>query len=130
MVVRSVAHHRHLVAQLHVAGPDVVEELNLDDRLDAAQRHADGAADDVRFRKRRVEHALAAVQLLQAVRHLEDAAFARYRRQRALARRIRHILTEDDDARVARHLVAQRRVDGGDHCVGRAARSGVGLEFG
>jgi hypothetical protein len=77
MVVRPVAHHRHLVAQLHVAWPDVIEELNFDDRLDAAQRHADGAADDVCLGRGRIEDAIASVQFLKAVRHLEDAALAR-----------------------------------------------------
>jgi hypothetical protein len=130
VVVRPVPHHRHLVAELHVAGPDIVEELDLDDRLDAAQRHADGAADDVRLGKRRVEDALASVQLLEPVRHFEDASLAGHLRERALAARIRHVLAEDDDARVARHLVAQRRVDRGHHRVGRAAWSGFGLELG
>ena len=68
VVARAVAHHRQLVANLHERRPDVVEELDLDDRLQAAQRHADGAADDVGFGERRVEDAVAAVEPLQAVR--------------------------------------------------------------
>jgi hypothetical protein len=43
--------HRHLVFELHHRLPDVVEELDLDDRL-AARRHADGAPDDVGFGER------------------------------------------------------------------------------
>ena len=76
-VARAVAHHRHLVAQLHHRRPDVVEELDLDDRLDAARRHADRAADDVRLGERRIEDARRAERALEAVRHLENAALAR-----------------------------------------------------
>ena len=118
VVVRAVAHHRHLVANLHEAGPDVVEELDLDDRLQAAQRHADAAADDVGFGERRVEDAVAAELPLQTVRHLEDAALALDRRQRRFVAGIGDVLAEDDDARIARHLVAQRRVDGAHHRLG------------
>ena len=56
-VVRAIPQHRQLVADLHHRRPDVVEELDLDDRLEAARRHADGAADDVGFGERRVEDA-------------------------------------------------------------------------
>ena len=116
-VARSIAHHRHLVADLHHRRPDVVEELDLDDRLQPARRHPDGAADDVRFGERRVEDAIVAEQPLQAVRQLEDAALARHDRQRVLLARVRDVLAEDDDARVARHLVLQRAVDRRDHRV-------------
>ncbi len=49
-VVRAPANQRQLVAQLHHGGPDVVEELNFDYRLQSASGHAGGAAHDVRFR--------------------------------------------------------------------------------
>ena len=100
VIARPVAQHRHLVAQLHHRRPDVVEELNLDDRLQPARRHADAAADDARFGDRRVEHAVVAEQPLQAVRHLEDAALAGHDRQRVLAAGVGDVLAEDDDARV------------------------------
>jgi hypothetical protein len=64
-VARPVAHHRHLVADLHHRRPDVVEELNLDHRLQLARRHPDRAADDVGFGERRVEDAVVAVEPLQ-----------------------------------------------------------------
>ncbi len=128
-VVRAIAQHRHLVAHLHHRRPDVVEELDLDDRLDPAGRHADGAPDDVRLGERRVEHADAAERALQAVRHLEDAAFARDRLQRALARAVRNVLAEDDDPRVPRHFVLERAVDGRDHRVGPAFRHGLRAEL-
>ena len=56
--VGAPAHDGHLVAELHHGGPDVIEELNFGHGLEAARGHADGAADDVRFRQRRIEHAL------------------------------------------------------------------------
>ena len=73
-----IAHHRHLVAHLHHGRPDVIEELNLDDRLEAARGHADAAADDAGLCNRRIEHAILAVLALQAERRLEDPAFPRY----------------------------------------------------
>ena len=45
-IVRPPAHHRQLVAQLHHRRPDVVEELDLDHRLQPAHGHADRAPDD------------------------------------------------------------------------------------
>ena len=136
-VARSVAHHRHLVANLHHRRPDVVEELNLDHRLELARRHPDAAADDVGFGERRVEHAIVAVEPLQAVRELEDAAFAGHERQRVFLAGVRDVLAEDDDARVARHLVFQRAVDRRDHRVRlalgvrrRLERRGGGVDVG
>ena len=49
--VRTPAHDAQLVANLHHGGPDVVEELNFGDGLEAARGHADGAADDAGFRQ-------------------------------------------------------------------------------
>ena len=57
---------------------------------------------------------------LQSVRDLEDAALARDVRQRRDLARVGDVFAEDDDARIARHLVLQRAVDGGDHRVGLA----------
>src|SRR5438067_1929432 len=92
-------------------GPDIVEELYLDDRLQAARRHANGAPDDVRFGERRVEDARAAETTLQIRRHLEDAAFALDLFEILLARAIRHVLAEDDDARITRQLFVQTAID-------------------
>ena len=119
-VARPVPQHRHLVAQLHHRRPDVVEELNLDHRLQLANGHADAATDDGRLGERRVEDAILAVRALQAVRHLEDAALAGHDLQGLLPAGVRDVLAEDDDARIVRHLVFQRPVDGGDHRVGLA----------
>ena len=92
-------------------GPDVVEELDFDDRLHAADGHADGAADDVGFGERRVEDAVGAELLLQAGGELEDAALAfdLALAQLLIAAGVGHIFAEDDDARVAAHLVAAGR---------------------
>ena len=78
------------------------------------------AADDAGLGDRRVEDAVVAVQPLQPVRDLEDAALARDDRERLLAAGVGDVLAEDDDARIARHLVLQRAVDRRDHRVGLA----------
>src|SRR5436305_986257 len=58
-VVRAPAQRRQLVAELMIRGPDVVEELDLHDGLQAAGREPDGPAHDVRLGERRVVHAVA-----------------------------------------------------------------------
>ncbi len=120
MVAAPIAQHRHLIAQLHHRGPDVVEELDLDDRLQPANRHADRPADDVGFRNRRVEHPVVAKRALETVGDLEDAALARHELQCLAAAGVGDVLAEDHDARVARHLVLEGPVDGGHHRVGLA----------
>ena len=65
---------------------------------------------------------VAAERPLQAVRDLEDAALAGHGRQRARSAAVGHVLAEDDDARVARHLVLERAIDRRDHRVGPAVR--------
>ena len=76
VVVRSPAHRRELVANLHVRGPDVIEELNFDDRLEPANGQSDRAANDVRLGERRVVNALASEFLLKSPGDLEYAALA------------------------------------------------------
>ena len=65
---------------------------------------------------------------LQAVGDLEDAALAGHRRQRVRSAAVGHVLAEDDDPRVARHLVLERAVDGRDHRVGSALGRRLGGE--
>ena len=122
VVARAVAHHRQLVADLHHRRPDIVEELDLDHRLELAHGHADRAADDARLGQRRVEDPIVAEHPLQSVRQLEHAALARHQRQRLLPAGVGHVLAEHDDVRIARHFVLQGAVDGRHH--------GVGLAFG
>src|ERR1700687_4899845 len=75
-VVGAPADHAELVANLHHRRPDVVEELNLDDRLQAAGGHAGGAPHNGGLRERRIEYAVIAELTLQAEGELEDSAFA------------------------------------------------------
>ena len=108
-----------LVANLVHGRPDVVEELDFDDRLHAADGVADGAADDVGLGQRRVEDALGAEFGLQAGGELEDAAFALDLGERVFAAGVGHVFAVDDDARIAAHLVVQAGVDEVGH--GRGA---------
>ncbi len=48
---RAPAHGRHLIAQLHHGGPDIVAELDFDDRLEAVKGEADGGSDDAGLRQ-------------------------------------------------------------------------------
>ena len=91
--------------------PDVVEELNLNDRLHAAHGLTHSAADNVCFGQRRIEDAVAAELGLQPGRQLEDAALALHQSftQILLAAAVGHVLAEDDDARIAPHLVLAGR---------------------
>ena len=94
-----------------------------------ARRHADGAADDARLGERRVVDAVAAEGALQPVGHLEHAALAGHAFERRLAAAVGNVFAEDDDARVALHLVLQRAVDRRDHRVRLAFGNGRALEF-
>ena len=127
-VVRAVPQHRHLVADLHHRRPDVVEELNLDDRLEPTRRQAYGATDDVGLGERGVVDAVVAELALQAVGHLEDATLAGHQRLRLRFTAIGDVLAEDQDARVARHLVSERAVDGRHHRIGLAVGLWLALE--
>ena len=59
--------------------------------------------------------ALAAERALQAVRHLEHAAFARHLVEQLVAADVGHVLAEHHHPRVVRHLVVQRPVDERHH---------------
>src|SRR5213595_4160599 len=62
-----------LVAELMVGGPDVIEELDLHDGLQAPGRQPDRPAHDVRLGERGVVHAVAPELALQPPRDFEDA---------------------------------------------------------
>ena len=62
--IRTPAHHTQLIANLHHGRPNVVEELDFRDRLQAAGGHADRAAHDARLSERRIENAVVAVLAL------------------------------------------------------------------
>jgi len=61
---------------LHHRGPDVVEELNLDDRLEAAGGHAGSAPNNGSLGERSIKDSIIAELALQAERQLKDSAFA------------------------------------------------------
>ena len=54
---------------------------------------------------------------------LKTPPFPEHVLERGLAAAVGDVLAEDHDARIARHLVLERAVDGGDHRVGLARRS-------
>ena len=119
-IVRAPADQRQFVAQLHHGRPDVIEELNLDHRLQPARSHAGGAAHDVGLRNRRVKHPVRAEFDLQPGRELEDAALAldHFLLEIFLAAAVGDIFAENDDALVAPHLVAQGGIDQVGHGFG------------
>ncbi len=128
--VGAPAHQRQFIADLVHGGPDVIEELNLDHRLHAARRVADGAAHDVGLGQRRVEDALGAELGLQAGGELEDAALALDLGERVFAAGVGHVFAVDDDARIAAHLVVQAGVDEVGHGARLGALGAAGLAAG
>ena len=116
-IVGTPANQRKLVAQLHHRRPDVVEELNLNHRLQPARRHSGRSTHDRCLGKRRIEHPVGPKIALQAKGQFEHAAFAfdHLLLQILLAATIGHVLPEDHDALVSLHLIAQRGVDQVSH---------------
>src|SRR5207245_7138789 len=118
------AEYRQLVANLVVRRPDVIEELDLDYRLEPTCGHADGPAHDVGFRQRRVEHALAAIFHLQAGGQLEHAALALnlLLLEILFTAAVGNVFAKDDDTIVALHFVFQAGVDLVGHGLFRTLR--------
>ena len=120
VVARAIAQHRHLVAQLHHRRPDVVEELDLDHRLQAARRPCPTARPMMlasasgELNTRSMPNARCSPCVTLKTPPLPGTSPARSRGC------VRHVLAEHDDARVARHLVLQRAVDGRHHRLGLA----------
>ena len=77
-----------------------VAEHDVDDRPHARHRGADAEAGEAGFRDRRVDDALRAELLDEAREHLERRAG------------LGDILADDEDARIAAHLLGQRLADG------------------
>ena len=109
-VVRAVAHPRRLGHELVERREDEVRELDLGDRAKAVHRRADRGADDHRLGQRRVDDAIVAELGPQAVRGEEDAAL------------LPDVLAEQDDRRVAPHLLGHRVADGLDERLERHPR--------
>ncbi len=84
--------------------PDIVGELDLDDRLETRRCETDRRAYDGGFRERRVEAPVSAEPGREIARGRKDAAFFSG-----------HVFTVDDNAFVALHLFLERRVDRIDH---------------
>jgi hypothetical protein len=100
---RAIAQARGLGDDLVIGRVHVVGELDLDAGAQAIGRHADRGADDAELADRRVEAAVDAVFLLEAVGAAEDAA------------EIADILAIDDDIVVAAHGDVEGRADRLDH---------------
>ena len=90
----AIAQPRELADDLVVGRIDVVGELDLGDRPQAVDAHADRRADDAALGDRRVEHAVLAVLALQAVGDAEHAA------------EVAHVLAEHHHVRVAPSMMS------------------------
>src|SRR3989442_6025953 len=100
-VARAPAQRGQLVAELVVGGPDVVEELDFDDGLQAPRGEPDRPTHDVGFRERRVVHPVAPELALQPPGDLEHAALPLHLAEALLAARVGPLLAADDDPRIA-----------------------------
>ena len=94
-------------ADLLHRGPDVVEELDLDRRAQAADRLADAPPDDVRLGERGVVAAVVAEVPLQPAGEPEDAAEA----GELLVGRVGDVLAEDAHPLVGRHDLVEGATD-------------------
>ncbi len=112
------------VAELHHGRPDIVEELNLRDGLQSSRGHADGPADDVGFRQRRIKNALSAIFFLQPGGGFEYAALPFDLLQIFFAADVRHVLAKNENAFIAGHFVHQRCRNYFHHGLGLAAIGG------
>src|SRR5680860_818509 len=101
---------RRLRLDLRHRRPDVVEELDLGARPQAAYRLPDRAPDDVGLGQRRVVAARLAELTLEPEGDTEDSALARHLVEHPRVG-VGDVLTEHPDALVARHLLVQRAPD-------------------
>ena len=112
--VGAPANERQFVAELMHGGPDVVEELNFDDWLEAARRPCRRRgrrcwlrpAAELKTRSQPNSHCRPAVSLKTPPLPLTSLC-SRYSSRRAVG----DVFAEDDDARVAAHFVVQAGVD-------------------
>ena len=119
--IRAPAHYRKLIAELHHCWPNIVEELNFHDRLQATHRHPYSSPHDAGLSNRRIEDPLRTKIALQSCGQLEDAALAldHLLLQIFIATAVGDILAENYYALVAFHLIAQGGVDEVRHCFWR-----------
>ena len=119
LALRPVVHLGDLADDLVVRRVDEAVELDLADRPVAADREADRGADDAGLGQRRVDDAVLAEVLLQAVGDAEDAA------------ELADVLAHEDDLGVVLHGPAQAGVErladgerlGGHQCASPANES-------
>src|SRR5689334_17516084 len=130
--IRAPANDRQFVAHLMEGWPDIVEELNFDDRLQASRGDASRAPDDRRFCKRRVVDTLRAEFALQARSQFEDTALAfdQLLAQVLLTAAIGNIFAEHHDALIALHLIAQAGIDEVGHGFIAARALGLSCKLG
>ena len=105
VAVGAVPQAGRLLHDLVEGRVDEVGELDLDDREQAAEGHADAMADDRGLRQRRVDHPLLAELLDEALRGPEHPTAGA------------HVLAHDQHALVARHEVPHGVVDGFDEAL-------------
>ena len=122
--IRTPAHHAQLIANLHHGRPDVVEELDFRDGLQAAYGHPQGAPDDAGFRERGIENPVVAVFALQSRGGFEDAALPLHVPEVVFAAGVSDVFAENGDALVARHLVGQCQRHHFNHGLWRAVQLG------
>src|SRR5262245_23648380 len=101
--VRRAPSHRTAVVQLLCGGFRVLAELDLGDRHQARQRHADGAANDALLRQAGVEYSVDAVLLLQTQGGRVYPALAA------------PVFAKHQQARIHRELMIERAADRGEH---------------
>src|SRR6202011_3385698 len=96
-VVRAPSDQGQFAAQLHHGGPDIVEELDFDYRLQSAGSHAGGATDDVGLGDGRVEYAVGTELHLQPGGQFEHAtlAFDQFLLEVVLPAAVGHVFPED-----------------------------------
>src|SRR5581483_10688276 len=114
-VVRPPPQRGQFVAKLVVGGPDVVEELDFHHRLEPPRRKPDGAAHDVGLGERGIVHAIAAELALEPPRHLEHPALPLHLVEVLLAAHVGHVLAEQEDPRVRRHIVPEAGSTSGEY---------------
>ena len=95
----AIPEGRRLVDDLIEAAGDEVGKLHLGDRPVATERRADADAHDGRFGDRRVDHAHLAELVMEALRDAKSAAVGA------------DIFAQDEDLRIAPHLLEQRFAD-------------------
>src|ERR1700682_1228525 len=124
--VRTPTHDTEFIANLHHRWPDVVEKLNLRNRLEAARCHPNCSTDDARFRQGCVKLAVGAEFSLQAGGCFENTPFPFYVSKISFPTNIGHVLSKNNDALVTQHFIRERS----RHRLNHSSRCSVVLRLG